>query len=153
VFGGAAGGGVVGAVVQWLALWTLTAVFGLAVTTGGGIEGLVIGGAAGLGYALAAPRAGGGLAALRGTQRFRAIGHIVIATALAALALTLAGRPLVGGTIHKIAQQSRGAQATLTPLGRLVGEPDFGPLTRGLIGTGEGALFGVGLALGLTRRP
>src|SRR5262245_38332935 len=132
VLGGAAGGGLVGAVVQWLALWTLTAVFGLEVTTGGGIEGVVIGGAAGLGYALAAPRAGGGLAALRGTQRLRAIGHIVIATALAALALTLAGRPLVGGTIHKIAQQSRGARATLTPLGRLVGEPDFGPLTRGL---------------------
>jgi len=153
VFGGAAGGGFVGASVQWLAFWTLTAVFGLAVTTGGGIEGVVIGGAAGLGYALAAPRAGGGLAALRGTQRLRAIGHIVVATALAALALTLAGRPLVGGTIHKIAQQSRGAQAMLTPLGRLVGEPDFGPLTRGLIGTGEGALFGVGLALGLTRRP
>jgi DNA-binding winged helix-turn-helix (wHTH) protein len=153
VVGGAVGGGLVGAAVQWLALWTLTAVFGMGVTTGGGLEGVVIGGAAGLGYALAAPRAEGGLAALRGAQRLRAIGNIVVATALAALALTLAGRPLVGGTIHKIAQQSRGAKAVLTPLGRLVGEPDFGPLTRALIGTGEGALFGVGLGLGLTRRP
>ena len=69
------------------------------------------------------------------------------------MALTLAGRPLVGGTIHAIAQASAGSQATLTPLGRLIGEPDFGPLTAALIATGEGALFGLGLALGLTRRP
>jgi len=33
------------------------------------------------------------------------------------------------------------------------GEPDFGPLTRAVIGAGEGAFFGFGLALGLTRRP
>jgi hypothetical protein len=41
----------------------------------------------------------------------------------------------------------------LTPLGRLMGEADFGPLSRAIIGTGEGGLFGFGLALGLTRRP
>jgi hypothetical protein len=67
--------------------------------------------------------------------------------------LTLAGRPLVGGTIHAIAQASRGSQAALTPIARLVGEPDFGPLTAAVIGTGEGALFGLGVAIGLTRRP
>ena len=60
------------------------------------------------------------------------------ACGLAALALTLAGRPLVGGTIHAIAQASRGSQAALTPIARLVGEPDFGPLTAAVIGTGEG---------------
>jgi hypothetical protein len=59
----------------------------------------------------------------------------------------------VGGTIHAIAQASVGSQATLTPLGQLIGEPDFGPLTAAVIGTGEGALFGLGLTLGLTRRP
>ena len=41
----------------------------------------------------------------------------------------------------------------LAPLARLIGEPDFGPVTRALIGSGEGAMFGLGLALGLTRRP
>lgn len=69
------------------------------------------------------------------------------------MGLTLSGRPLIGGTIHAIAQASQGAQATLTPLGRLIGEPDFGPITRIVIGIGEGGLFGLGLALGLTRRP
>jgi hypothetical protein len=34
----------------------------------------------------------------------------------------------------------------------LLGEPEFGPVTRTLLGTGEGAVFGLGLALGLTRR-
>jgi hypothetical protein len=71
---------------------------------------------------------------------------------LAALGVTAAGRPLAGGTIHAIAESSQGSQATLTPLGRLIGEPDFGPLTGALVGTAEGVLFGVGLALGLTRR-
>jgi hypothetical protein len=41
----------------------------------------------------------------------------------------------------------------LTPLGQLIGEPDFGPVTRTVIGMGEGVFFGLGLALGLTRRP
>ena len=80
-------------------------------------------------------------------------GATAAACGLAALALTLAGRPLVGGTIHVIAESSAGSQATLTALGRFIGEPDFGPLTAALISTAEGALFGFGLALGLTRRP
>ena len=67
--------------------------------------------------------------------------------------MSLAGRPLVGGTIHLIADASVGSQATLTALGRFIGESDFGPLTAALISTGEGALFGLGLALGLARRP
>jgi hypothetical protein len=69
------------------------------------------------------------------------------------LTLALSGRPLVGGTIHAIAEASRGSQVTLTPIARLVGEPDFGPLTAALIAAGEGAVFGLGLAFGLTRRP
>ena len=36
----------------------------------------------------------------------------------------------------------------LTPLGRLIGDPDFGSVSQALLGTGEGALFGFGLALG-----
>jgi hypothetical protein len=78
---------------------------------------------------------------------------VALACGLGALSLTLAGRPLVGGTVHAIAQASQGSQASLAPLGALIGEPDFGPIARGLIGTAEGALFGLGLALGLTRRP
>ena len=153
VCGAAIGGGLSGSAVQWLARWGLAALVGLHLDVGGGLEGLVIGGAAGLGYAVATSRADGGLAAPRGGPRLKVAGVTAAACSLGALALTLAGRPLVGGTIHLIAQASQGSQAMLTPLGRLIGEPDFGPITRALIGTGEGALFGLGLALGVTRRP
>jgi DNA-binding winged helix-turn-helix (wHTH) protein len=152
VAGAALGGGLAGSVAQWLGRWSLAALVGINIQTGGGLEGLVIGGAAGLGYSLSTRRAEGGLAAPRGRRRLGAAAITAAACGLAALALTLSGRPLVGGTIHAIAQSSQGAQATLTPLGRLIGEPDFGPLTASVVGTAEGALFGFGLAFGLTRR-
>ncbi len=152
VCGASLGGGLVGLIAQWLGRWSLATLVGVNVTTGGGIEGLVIGAAAGLGYSFSTLGAEGGLAAPRGRKRFRAVALTATACGVAALALTLAGRPLVGGTIHAIAQGSRGSQAALTPIARLVGEPDFGPLTAAVIGTGEGTLFGIGLSIGLTRR-
>jgi len=75
-----------------------------------------------------------------------------VACAAAALALAVLGIPLVGGTIHAIAKASSGSEAALTPLTRLLGEPDFGVLARTMIGSGEGAIFGLGVALGLTHR-
>jgi DNA-binding winged helix-turn-helix (wHTH) protein len=152
VSGAALGGGLAGAIAQWLGRWSLATLVGVNVATGGGLEGLVIGAAAGLGYGVSTLGAEGGLAAPRGRKRLRAVVLTSVACGLAALALTLAGRPLVGGTIHAIAQGSRGSQAALTPIARLVGEPDFGPLTAAVIGTGEGALFGIGLSIGLTAR-
>jgi len=153
ICGGAIGGGVAGAAAQWLGRWSLAALVGVNVNTGGGLEGLVIGGAAGLGYSMATSRTEGGLAAPRGRRRLGAAGATAAACGLAALTLTRMGWPLVGGTIHAIAQASTGSQATLTPLGQLIGESGFGPLTAAVIGTSEGALFGLGLTLGLTRRP
>jgi DNA-binding winged helix-turn-helix (wHTH) protein len=152
IAGGALGGGLVGAAAQWLGRWTLAALFGIHLNTGGSMEGVVLGGAAGLGYSLATSNADG-LAAPRGRRRLVVAGVTAAACGLAALALTLAGWPLVGGTVHAIAQASEGSQAALTPLARLIGEPDFGPVTAAVIGTGEGALFGFGTTLGLTRRP
>jgi hypothetical protein len=152
VTAGAAGGGVVGLATEWLARWSLAGLVGVHTAVGGGIEGLAIGGAAGLGYGIATSHAQG-LAAPRGGRRFATAVAVAAACGLAALALAAAGRPLVGGTIHAIAEAAQGSQAVLTPLATLIGEPDFGPVSRAVIGTGEGALFGFGLALGLTRRP
>jgi DNA-binding winged helix-turn-helix (wHTH) protein len=152
VAGGALGGGVLGLIVQWVARWSLAALVGLDVPVGGGLAGVVIGGATGLGYALATRQAEG-LAAPRGGRRLRVALVTATATGLAGLALTVADTPLVGGTIHAVAQASQGAQAVLTPLGQLIGEPDFGPITGAIVGSGESALFGLGVALGLTRRP
>jgi DNA-binding winged helix-turn-helix (wHTH) protein len=153
VAGGALGGGMVGAAVQWMGRWSLAALVGLTVAINGALEGLVIGAAAGAGYAFATAGIQGGLAAPTGRGRMTTAGVTSVFCAVAALAITLAGRPLVGGTVHAIARVAHGSQVTLTPIGRLVGDPDFGRLSQTILGAGEGALFGFGLALGLTRRP
>ena len=153
VGGAAMGGALVGSAVQWLARWSLVALVGIEVSTGGGVEGLVLGACAGFGYAIATSRVEGGFAAPRGRERARAAALTALICGAGALMLTMLGRPLVGGTLHGIARHARGSQISLTPLARLIGEPDFGPVSQRLIGTAEGAIFGLGLALGLTRRP
>jgi hypothetical protein len=153
VGGAALGGVVVGWAVQGLVRSSLLALVGVRVATGGGLEGLIIGASAGLGYAIGTSGIESGLATPRGVQRLRAAALTALLCGAGALLLALAGRPLVGGTLHGIARQARGSQITLTPLAQLIGEPDFGPTSQRLIGTGEGAVFGFGLALGLTRRP
>ena len=150
---GAVGGGLVGAAVQWLTRWGLAALVGLDLSVGGGLEGVLIGGGAGLGFAIATRSTPDGLAAPRGRKRLQAALITALCCGLAGLALTLAGRPLAGGTIHAIAAAADGSRATLAPLGRLIGEPDFGPVSRGILAFGEGAVFGLGLAWGLMRRP
>ena len=152
VIGAAVGGGLAGTAAQWLGRWSLAALVGVHLDIGGGIEGVIIGAAAGLGYGLATSSTNVGLAAPRGARRFRVAILTAAACGLAALALSSTGRPLVGGTIHMIATGSNGSQAALTPLSRLIGEPDFGPVSSAISGTFEGVLFGLGLSFGLTRR-
>lgn len=138
----AIGGGIVGVSVQWLATWAFAAVLGLSIPIGGGLEGVVIGAAAGAGYVVAS----------RMTTRSRAILIGALACGLAGLALGLGGRPLVGGTMHTIAIAADGSRAILAPLGRLIGEPDFGPVSRAILAFGEAATFGAGITFGLLRR-
>jgi hypothetical protein len=139
--GGAFGGGLVGFAVQWLTRWGLAALVGLDLNVGGGLEGILIGGCAGLGVAIA-----------DGRTLLRAAFITAATCGLAGLALTLAGRPLAGGTINVIAHAAEGSRATLAPLGRLIGEPDFGPWSSAILAFIECALFGAGLAAGLLRR-
>jgi len=150
---GAIGGTLVGGAVQALTRWALASLVGLDVDVGGGVEGVLIGGGAGLGFAIATRNTQDGLAAPRGKKRLRAALITAVICGLAGLAITFAGRPLAGGTIHAIADAAKGSRATLAPLGRLIGEPDFGPLSRAILAFGEGAVFGLGLAYGLMRRP
>lgn len=151
--GGAVGGLTVGVSIQTLGRWTLEVLVGVAPQIGGTVEGAVIGLAAGLGFAAATRGATGGPAAPRGRSRLRAVAITATTCAGAALLLSLAGLPLVGGSIHLVAQAAHaGSQPLLAPLGRLIGEPDFGPVSAALIAMGEGAAFGLGLCLGITRR-
>ena len=152
VLGAAVGGALSGGVTQVMAHWTLQAIAGMGVAIGGLVEGLAIGGGVGAGYAWATRGVTAGLAAPRHASRARVALVTGAGGALAAFGLALAGLPLVGGTLHLMSQSATGAQVLLTPLGRLLGEPEFGPVTRALIALAEGGCFGAGLAMGLTRR-
>jgi DNA-binding winged helix-turn-helix (wHTH) protein len=152
IAGGAIGGGIVGALVEWLARWSLGALVGLVIDVGGSLEGLSIGAAAGLAFALATLSTDDGLSVPKEGRRLRAALITAGCCGVAGLALTLAGRPLAGGTIHLIASAAHGSRATLAPLGRLIGEPDFGPISGAILAFGEGGVFGLGLALGVLRR-
>jgi DNA-binding winged helix-turn-helix (wHTH) protein len=152
VLGAALGGGLVGATVQWVTRWALTALVGLDVAVGGGIEGVVVGAGAGLGFAIATRCTDDGPSAPPGLTRPQAAFIIALCCGMAGLGLTLTGHPLAGGTIHAIADAADGSRVSLAPLGRLIGEPDFGPTSRLILAFGESAVFGFGLALGLIRR-
>lgn len=144
--GGAIGGAAIGLIVQWLMRWSLATLVGVNMPVGGALEGLVLGAAAGAGYVLAR-RA---VPATWSDLHKAAI--VVVLCAVGAALLSGAGRPLVGGTLHLIAREARGSQMSLAPLGGLVGEPDFGPLSQALIAAWEGGFFGLGLGLALLRR-
>jgi hypothetical protein len=152
---GALGGGVLGGVLHALARSLLTQMFGQDVPwLAGGPEGLAIGAAAGLGYALATPRPfGGGMATPRGVRRFAVALATGACCAMAGVLVIRAGGNLIGTSLNLLADAYRGSQVGLTPMARLLGEAEAGPLTRGLSAGLEGLFFGSGLAFGLTRRP
>jgi transcriptional regulator HilA, main transcriptional regulator of SPI1 len=153
---GAAAGAIVAAAADLLLRVLLESLFGLHLYDGGGaaIDGGLVGAAAGIGYALATSQPpGGGIAAPHGLRRAITILTVGLCCAAATTVLSLAARPLVGGLVHEIARASRNAQLVLAPLGHLIGEPGFGPVTRALLSAFEGLTFGCSLAWGFTRRP
>ncbi len=152
---GAIGGALSGTIGHVLARAVLVGVFGRDVTgIGGWFEGLVIGAAAGLGYAHSTSLLpGGGLAGPRGSARTRAALVTGIVCGLAAIALSLGGRNLVASSLDVMAAAFEGSDVGLAPLARLLGEEELRPVTRTLISGAEATLFGIGLAFGLTHRP
>jgi DNA-binding winged helix-turn-helix (wHTH) protein len=155
----AVSGAVAGLLTGWIAhhaaRLVLTGLFGRDIPAmGGPIEGLVLGAAAGIGYGLATRRLPhGGMAAPRGRARWRVAAITGVASAIGALALTLAGRHLVGASLDLMAGAFAGSQVGLEPLARLLGEEHLRPMTRMVVAGFEGLLFGTGLAFGLTTRP
>ena len=151
---GASSGLVIGATAHFLGRLVLEGLFGrdLSPLTGA-VEGLVLGGAVGLGYGLATPTAEGGMATPQGLARVRVALLTGLACALAAGMLGWSGRFLGAMSLDFMAQSFPGSQVGLAPLARLLGEQEPGIVTRVAISVFEGLLFGSGLAAGLTRRP
>lgn len=153
--GGALAGWIVGGAAHHLARALLGGVFGRDLASiAGGLEGLVLGAAVGAGYAMATRRLSeGGMAAPRGSARWRAALVTGAVAALAGLALAAAGRHLVGSSLDLMAGAFSGSQVGLDPFARLLGEDSLRPITRTLVSGFEALMFGTGLAFGLMRRP
>jgi DNA-binding winged helix-turn-helix (wHTH) protein len=151
---GAAGGGAAGGLTHAVSRMLLTTMFGRDLPSlGGGPEGLVLGAAAGLGYALATARVqGGGMATPHGRERVRTAVTTGVLCAAAGLLLALWDRHLVAASLDAMADRFVGSSVGLTPIARALGEGDLRPITRTLVSGLEGFLFGSGLVLGLTRR-
>jgi hypothetical protein len=151
---GGVGGTVIGGGAHALANWTLRGLFGRDLEPiVGGVEGLVLGAATGLGYALATHTEGAGLPALRGAARWRVALVAGLVAALAGVALAASGRHLGALSLDLMAKSFPGSQVGLAPLSRLLGEDPPGRLTRLAISAWEGLFFAGGATFGLIRRP
>ena len=151
---GAVSGLAVGATAHLLGRLVLEGLFGRDLSpVAGAVEGLVLGGAVGLGYGLATPTAEGGMATPHGLARVRVALLAGLACALAAAMLGWSGRSLGAMSLDFMAQTFPGSQVGLAPLARLLGEQEPGVVTRVAISAFEGLMFGSGLAAGLTKRP
>lgn len=134
IAGGAAGGFVVGAAAKLLGLDAFNLLLGRSpgdIT--GGPEGIVLGGAVGL---------GAWLASARGWSLRRSMAAAGLAGGAAGLLVTALGGRLMGGSLDLLARSFPDSQLRLDQIGALLGESGFGPASQMATGTLEGALFG-----------
>jgi len=151
---GAAGGGLVGFASHRVVTSLVAALFGLdRPAIGGGLEGLCLGAAAGLGFGLATRRMVDGAAAPRGRRRLVTVAATAIACALAGALASASGARLGAASLDAIVDRFPSTRVRLDTLGGPFGEAGLGPRTGIALGLGEGLLFGAGLAAGLTHRP
>jgi DNA-binding winged helix-turn-helix (wHTH) protein len=133
IAGGALGGLIVGAIVKLLGLDAFNLLIGQSpgdIT--GPFEGVLLGGAVGLGAWLASRtgsvRRGAAVAALCGGA--------------AGLVIPLLGGRMLGGSLDLLARHFPASRLRLDQIGALFGEHGFGPISQIVTGGLEGALFG-----------
>lgn len=135
VVGGAIGGLLVGAVVKLIALDAFNLLFGQSpgdIT--GAAEGLLLGGAVGLG--VWAGRRGPGAISLR-----RGIVAAGLAGGAGGVLTTLSGGRLMGGSLDLLARRFPESRLQLDQIGALFGERGFGPVSQVATSGLEGLLF------------
>lgn len=145
IIGAAAGGLLMGASFNLIGTDSFHLLFGRAPGHfTGGIEGAL------LGAALAAGARIGSVSEARWGPAIAA----GIGTAAAGVLISLAGGKLMGGSLAALVSSFQGSQLQLDSLGRLAGEPMFGPVAQTIAAGLEGLLFGTGVvgAILLRRR-
>lgn len=134
VVGGAVGGLLVGAFVRLIGIDTFNLLFGRAPSgITGGLEGAVLGGAAGLALWLAGARPG---------TRLRVLVAVAgVLGACAGLLIILLGGHLLGGSLDLLAHEFDQSRLRLGRIGTLFGEGGFGPVSQLVTGASEAGLF------------
>ena len=136
ILGGAIGGLVVGGVVKLLGIDAFNLLLGRSPgdITGAG-EGLLLGGAVGLGAWLASRFTGR-------TSLRRGMAVAGLAGGVAGIVIPLIGGRLMGGSLDLLARHFPASRLRLDQIGALFGEHGFGPIAQVVTGGLEGALFG-----------
>jgi DNA-binding winged helix-turn-helix (wHTH) protein len=131
--GGAAGGLVVGATARLLGLDAFNLLLGAAPgdITGGG-EGMLLGGAVGLGAWLGR----------RQPRLTRAILPAALTAAAAGILIPIFGGRMMGGSLDLLARTMPHSRLRLDQIGAWFGESGFGPIAQSVTGGIEGLLFG-----------
>lgn len=135
IVGGALGGLAVGGVVKLLGLDAFNLLLGRSpgdIT--GAAEGLMLGGAVGVGAWLAQP-------APRGASLMRGIARAGMVGAAAGIVIPLLGGRLMGGSLDLLARRFPGSRLRIDAIGALFGETGFGAVSQVVTGGLEGALF------------
>ena len=144
VVGGAAGGLVVGGVVKLLGLDAFNLLLGRSpgdIT--GGVEGLLLGAACGLGAWIASR-------GQRPSSLRRSFAISALVGGVAGLLIALLGGTLMGGSLDLLASQFPGSRLRLDQVGALFGESGLGPISRVVTGCLEGMLFAGCLVTAMT---
>jgi hypothetical protein len=134
--GGALGGLVTGAWFRLVGMDAFSLLLGRAPAgVAGPFEGVLLGGAVGLGAGLAWREVGSG--GLRWS-----VARAALLTGVAGLIIPLLGGRLMAGSLSLLAQAFPESRLRLDPIGRALGEASFGQLSSVVTGTLEAALFG-----------
>ena len=138
--GAALGGLVVGSAARLLGIDAFSVLLGKApAAIAGGLEGLVLGGAIGIGSHLSLAR----------VRSWPSISGAALAGGLAGGLLPLMGGKLMGASLDALSEAFPASPLNIDSLGRFVGEDHFGILSQTCFGALEGFLLGAGVTFAI----
>lgn len=138
--GAALGGLAVGAAVKMLGVDAFSVLLGRApVGIAGGFEGLVLGGAIGIGSHLSLAR----------VRSWPSISGAALCGGVAGALLPLLGGKLMGASLDALAEAFPGSRLNIDRLGQWFGESHFGLISQVAFGAVEGFLLGAGIAFAI----
>ena len=138
--GAALGGLVVGGAARLLGIDAFSVLLGKApVGIAGGLEGLVLGGAIGIGSHLSLAR----------VRSWPSISGAALTGGLAGALLPLLGGKLMGASLDALSEAFPDSPLNIDSLGRFVGEDHFGIVSQTCFGALEGFLLGAGITFAI----